>query len=451
MSQAILISNNSVTNDLLEVNLRAYVATNVTVKPSLESALDLLDQSPNVDAIIIFKDSAIDGEQVEAFVASLGDKKLNIPVVILGEYSQKIPRTLEIKSKYNIKGLLQAMAKILEITAKDMASLKVGKYFPIPLGLFHPSDPAYCEVFLRTQTEDFDYQYQKIVPVGKPWLEEFKQYRDNGETHLYIDSQKRLHFINQASAALVSELDNKDVTNDERVEITQQAMGMVAEEVFENQEISEQVAEVSKACISSITKVVKSVPKLKGMLEMLLENPSDYCYKHSVLTTFIASKIIEKISWGTAEQQNKVAFSLFFHDIFLVPLYKKYPDAASEEDLLFSEDVSDDQKQVVLDHAKMAGELVKTFPRCPIGADMIITQHHGMTSGQGFANSFKDDISPLAKIMIVSEDIAVGILEDINAEKKIKIDTVRICNELVNKYRNHTYKKIIDAFHETKL
>ena len=56
MSQAILISDNEVINNLYEVNLRAYVATNVTIKKSLQEAIDLIKLSPNIDAVICFRE-----------------------------------------------------------------------------------------------------------------------------------------------------------------------------------------------------------------------------------------------------------------------------------------------------------------------------------------------------------------------------------------------------------
>jgi HD-GYP domain-containing protein (c-di-GMP phosphodiesterase class II) len=229
-------------------------------------------------------------------------------------------------------------------------------------------------------------------------------------------------------------------------------MGIVAEEIFENPEVSGAVAEISLACIESINQVVKEVPRTKNLLAMLVSNQSSYVYKHGILTTYISSEIIKHVSWGSKEQTEKVAFALFFHDIYLTPVYNKYPDAISEEDLLFRDDVSEEDKQTVLDHAKLAGQLVKTFPRCPLGADMIITQHHGMTSGQGFAVNFKDDISPLSKIIIVAEDIASGMLQDLkDGDKKAALNTESISNRLNERYKNHTYKKIIEAFKEISM
>jgi len=452
MSQAILISDNEVINSLYEVNLRAYVATNVTIKNSFESALRLLEESPNIDAVICFRKLKSDQTDVKDFRAALVAKKLNIPLILLGGEEETIQNTIIIKNRYDIKSLLQAMAKILQITAKDMAALEVPKYFPIPLRLFSQVKQTDCDIYFRNQKEDFEYEFFKIIEKNS-MIETglLKKYLNEGVEHLFIDSTMRLHFIALASSEIVSELNRDDITHEEKLEIISQGMGVVAEEAFANDLISENMANISRACIQSIQKTIKDVPKFKRLLMMLLENKADYCYKHSIISTYIATEILKNISWGSEEQANKVAFSLFFHDLYLVPIYKKYPNAISEEDLLFNDEVEDSDKEIILDHAKRAGQLVKTFPKCPMGADMIVTQHHGMTSGEGFAVNYKDDISPLSKIMIISEEVAASIMMTSKENEKIVVKKEIILEHLYEKYKNHTYKKIIKAFEEVEL
>jgi HD-GYP domain-containing protein (c-di-GMP phosphodiesterase class II) len=452
MSQAILISDNEVINSLYEVNLRAYVATNVTIKSSLNAAMDLLEHSPNIDAVICFRELNSEDNAISKFHEFLDSKGLSIPVIVLGEPAKSLKDCIVLSNKYDIKGLLQAMAKILELTAEDMVKVVVPKYFPVPINLFSQIDQTHCDIFYRNQKDEFEFEYfvilEKDIPIGGA----LHKYHKEGVEHLYIDAEERLKFINKASSAVVGELERDDLTQSERLEITEQAMGIVAEEVFANDEVSENVAAVSKACLKSISKIMKDAPKVKNLLQMLVENKAEYIYKHSVITTYIASQIIKNISWGSVDQQNKVAFALFFHDIYLVPIYKKYPDAMSEEDLLFRDDVSEEDKQTVLDHAKLAGNLIKTFPKCPMGADMIIMQHHGMTSGVGFAVNYKDDISPLSKIMIISEEICTSILTNMEGSTdKFSINKKAMISHLSERYRNHSYKKIIEAFDKVKL
>lgn len=453
MSHAILISNNEVTNDLYEVNLKAYVGVSLTIKRNLTGAVALLEQVPNVDAIICFRELNEKDAAIVKLMQYLEKKELQIPVIVLGEPADKLVNSIVIKNRYDIKGLLQAMAKILEITAKDMATKEVPKFYPIPIKLFSSLDQSICDIYFRNKTAEFEFDYYKIIEKGAAIGDSLVKYTEQGVEELYIDATMRLKFINKASSVVLSELGREDLPTGERVELTAQGMGVVAEEILENPEVTEEIAQISQACIESMRTVVKDVPKLKSLLSMLLENRSDYAYKHSVLATYVATGIIKNISWGSSEQETKVAFALFFHDIYLVPLFKKYPDCTNEEDLLFRNDVTEKDKEIVLEHARLAGQLVKTFPRCPMGADMIVTQHHGMTSGKGFAVNYKDDISPLSKIIIIAEDVASEILtrSSKGVEKKQLSKKEEYINKLRERYKNHTYKKIIDAFEKVPL
>lgn len=453
MSQAILISDNEVINSLYEVNLRAYVATNVTIKSNFDSALRLLEESPNIDAVISFRELGSGDGDINTFLEQLKQKGLNTPLIILGESDAQTENTIIIKNRYDIKALLKAMAKILQITAKDMAALEVPEYFPIPLRIFNQMTETDFDIYFRTKKTEFEYEYFKIIEKDteiEPGL--LLKYMNEGVEHLYVDAAQRLSFISIASREIVSELNRSDITTEEKLEIVSQGMGIVAEEIFESDDISENVAKISASCIKAIRQTIQDVPKLKNILQMLMESKSDYCYKHSVIATYVATQIIDNISWGSDEQKKKVAFAFFFHDIYLLQVYKKYPKAMNEEDLLFNDDVEDEDKQIVLEHAKKAGHLVKTFPKCPMGADMIVTQHHGMTSGEGFAVNYKDDISPLSKIMIISEEVAYNILLTASEQEgKISVNKKVILEHLSEKYKNHTYKKIITAFEEAEI
>jgi DNA-binding NtrC family response regulator len=115
MSQAILISDNQVINSLYEVNLRAYVGTNVTIKDSLKSAAKLLEQSPNIDAIICFNELNSKENVIDKFHEFLQANNLEIPVIVLGEPGITLANSIIIKNKYDIQSLLKSMAKILEV------------------------------------------------------------------------------------------------------------------------------------------------------------------------------------------------------------------------------------------------------------------------------------------------------------------------------------------------
>jgi len=452
MGQVVLVSKNDIINSLYELNLRAYVAVNVTVKSKLSDAAKLIEHSPNIDAIIIFKENNRSKDELEEFKKFITDNNISTPIILMGEVEAEFKNSIVVKNKYDIKSLLQAMAKMLELTAKQMASREVPKYFPVPIRLLQKMSKTHCELYSRESKDDFDFSYTKILEKDTPFGGLIKNYIDENVEHLFIDASERLKFINKVSGFIINEFSKSDLTLDETIEITAQGQSMVAEEIFENQEISDAVAEVSKSCVRAMVKVVKEVPKLRNLLSMLLENKSNFVFKHGIVASYIANQIIENISWGSKEQMEKVTFSLFFHDLFLVPIFAKYPEVECEEDLLFHEGVSDEEKEIVLNHAKLAGSVVQTFPKAPMGADMIIIQHHGMTSGRGFGINFKDDISPLAKIIVIAEDVATGILIDISdGKKKGSLDIKRIIKRLNDRYTYNSYKKIILTLENLKV
>ena len=94
----------------------------------------------------------------------------------------------------------------------------------------------------------------------------------------------------------------------------------------------------------------------------------------------------------------------------------------------------------------MASEMVKSFPRCPMGADAIILQHHGTSNGMGFAMEYKDDISPLAKVLIVSEAFVDELVEIRDNAQKVNLE--EIIEKLRLKFTKHTYKKIINCLED---
>ena len=209
---------------------------------------------------------------------------------------------------------------------------------------------------------------------------------------------------------------------------------------------------ISETCIENMQDVVKEVPQVKNLLAMLQANKSGYLYSHSILSIYVASHIINSMSWGTKEHVEKISFVFFFMDMYLAPIYLKYPDARYEEDLLFEEDLTDKEKDIILNHAQMASEAIKKFPDCAIGVDTIISQHHGMTNGVGFAINFKDDISPLAKVAIIAEAFVEDLLKEKGQKNSIDhLSIEKLIEYLEERFSKPSYHKLIETIKTIRL
>lgn len=452
MSQALIISDNEVLNDLYSVNLEVYTGTNVTVKRNCDEAIKLLELSPNFDVIIslCMLDDIDSGSITYQHII---ENELEIPLIVVGKKSDVPDDVPQVAGCYDIKNFIRTVAKVLEISAKDMADKSVPEYYPIPIKLYYNVQSVPCETYLKVKNSMVESEYPKIYSKGDSPSASIKKYIDEGVHFLYVDSAKRLEVINLASQCILTELNalgDPSVTDEKKIEVIEQGIEIVADKLFMENEINAEVIEISKSCMKSVKDVVENNPKLKNILKLLTANRASYLYSHSIIATYVATHIVKTISWGGDSHIDKINFVFFFHDMYLAPIYNKYPELKYEEEALFNNKLDDKEKDTILNHAKLASEALAKYPRLPMGADQIILQHHGMTNGQGFAVNFKDDISPLAKVMIIAEGFTEELLKTLEETTQEKLTKSEIVKALHVKFPRHTYKKIIETLSELK-
>jgi hypothetical protein len=123
-------------------------------------------------------------------------------------------------------------------------------------------------------------------------------------------------------------------------------------------------------------------------------------YQFSELTSFVSCHIISNMDWGSEEQQEKIVFLSFFDDILLTD--EKLLRIRTKEEF-DAADLNEHEKDLINRHAQMSVELLQTYPRAPMGADIVVKQHHGSKIGLGLPETFPGTISPLAIVLGVAE------------------------------------------------
>lgn len=442
MPQALVVSDNEVLSGLYSVNLEGYLGTSSSVQESSAQAIKLLELNSNFDLIITL--CLIDGNDVALEIQDfLKREGLDIPMLVVGKQSDiKESDCVILPASFNIRSLVRASARILGITAKDMVTKPVPHFYPIPIRLFFNLDKVNCDIFYRVKKSKEENEHLLILPKGGRVWPRIKKYMDEGVRNLYVDSDERLNFINSASEQLVEVLENEQGTTEEKIDALEQGIEISTEHLLNSEEASDEIVRISKACVKTVSQVVKAVPKLNNLLSKMLANKSGYLYSHSMVTTYVANHIVRNISWGGESHLEKLNFVLFFHDMFLVQIYNRYPHLKYEEDLLFNDELSEQEKEVVLNHAKLAGEIIHKFPQCPMGADQLIKQHHGVTNGVGFAVRYRDDISPLAKLILIAEHFTEEIFKAMDEGRTFSKQFVIAM--LKERYGKSSYNKIVE-------
>lgn len=444
MAVGLLLSDHPLLNDLYTFNLRTFVDLNLRLVSSLEEACKVIDEGSEGDVIITL--SQINEEDAgQKIFETLEERKRSTPLVVIGERSKvsNTNKAYTLPPNLNVPLVVKKVASILGVTAQDMMKVEVPDFYPVPLSIMKAFKTSPCDVYVKVSKSSSSKDFVKLCVEGDDFEGKVESYMEKGSVNLYIPADKRLKVSNEASTIVVNALDDPEIDNQARIRVIEQGYDVVGGLLGESQSVTPEVVEISKKCMESVTKVVKEVPRIKNLLLTILENKTGYLYLHSVMGTYVARHVVNEISWGSEEHAEKLSFVFFFHDMFLAPIFSKYPQFQFEEDLVFKDELSEKDKEIVINHARLASEMVKTFPRCPMGSDAIILQHHGMTNGMGFTLDYKDDISPLAKVLIVSESFVEELIRRKGQPNEPKLDEIIL--SLREKFTKHTYKKIIDC------
>lgn len=451
MSKTLIVSDNAILNQLYIVNLEAYLATEVVIVLSTTKALELLSLGNLYDLILTV--NIIDGQDSAILIHNLLVKKdLKIPLLVIGNPVSKIDNVVIVQSSYHLKSLLRACAQLLGVTAKDMASLDVPDYFSVNTNFLIRLTEAPCSIYLQVKNNNEKSIFMIVLKKGKKSKKIIEKFMSEGVDTLFVNSFDRLIIVNQVSVILCDFIQNR-----EQVGIPQDMAKLDAGFEFVVNEFAQvpaavsDIMNISNACINVMQSVVKDISSLGTLLNLFTSNQKGYLYSHSILTSYIAAHVLNTISWGGISHVEKINFVIFFHDIMLAPVYQNHPTLKYEEDLIFSDELSDKEKEVVLNHARLAAEIIVTYKRTPIGADLLIKQHHGMTNGVGFANDFKEDISPLSKVIIISEAFIEIYMKGKDEDPKFEIDLEKTISQLCNKFKKNTYVKIIETLRSLSL
>jgi hypothetical protein len=429
------------------VNLATYVDTDLEIEVDPKKVTSRI-LTGSFDILISL--SRINDQDVGSSMLAISLER-SLPFVIVGEKSEvsNTPEVVTVPGNLNIQFFLRSVAKILGVTAKDMVSKAVGEYYPMALKVLIGLNKAPCDVFYKVskpgETEEFSKVWSKDQTIDR----KFDKFKELKVFNLFIPSNDRLSITNLVTKKISEKVKDKDLSDGDRLEAIESGFELMAQSLFSTVEIAEEVMEVSASCIEAINEVLEADQSLGDLLRSMLDNKSRFIYMHSVLTTYVCHYLLKKIPWGIKEHIEKVSYVLFFHDMFLVPVYNDHPDIKYEEDLIFSPDLNDAEKDIIINHAKEAGNALKTFPKCPIGADTITTQHHGATNGIGFAMDPGDNISPLSKVILIGEAFVDEFLKA--RDEGIAPDCKMIVNELVDRYTNKSYQKMAKLLETIKL
>ncbi len=440
MGKGLIISNHTLLSDIYSLNLKFYTDSHVIIRKTVDEGLKhLKEPGVRLDFILLIQ-TVEDKKALSDFCQFFKNNKVNSSLLVCGPVDPIPGNILFISSAFDIKTMIKTVARLLDITAKKMVEVSVPDYIPFATRLLEHLSKTPVPLHLKNGEQyKIEWKAEEEILADK-----VSKLMTDGTEDIYIQAPHRLRFLNALSSALLIRLSKEKMNPEEALGFSEKGMEVVASQLFNQNSVNE-VKELAAICVEHLDKTIKEIPNIEKLIRMLINSNSNYAFMHSVLTAYVAKKVIENLSWGSKEQAEKVGFVLFYHDIYLVPFFNEYPECVGEKDLLMHPGLNDQEKDIILKHALMAAELLRQMKQIPIGADSIVMQHHGTTNGIGFPVECKDDISPLAKVILIAEDYVNYFLINMNSMNQSKASPEVFFAEIHQRYPKTTYKKIINT------
>lgn len=432
MSLTLLVEDNPKIHSVYTLNLTTWIGAQVTVKKSSEEALELLKSPAGKDyglVIARFKSSSPPGQKE---LISYLKTNVKIPVIEVGPESVFGTPDAYIPNSLEFKLLIKSAAKALNITAKDMSEKVVPDFFPIPIAYFMVIKRSICPVY-KQENESYKELTKENLDFTPELMSELVKY---GVKYLYVNKLERLNFVSNVTAELLSLLSAEEVSPSEHLTASEKSMELLTKKL-QTIGVNEETIKLAQKNMEVMKQNVRSSPKLSNLFEKLLSNKSSYRFKHTQILTYVGLHIVKNIEWGNQEQEDKLSFIAYFHDIAL----NTDDEAMIHTNLeLKKSSLDHNSKQLVERHAQIAAELISKYPHAPMGADQLIRQHHGTLNGIGFSEHFGSNISPMAIVFIVAEEFTRIILKS----ESLPFNREAMIKELKEVFPTARFQKMID-------
>jgi hypothetical protein len=437
MRQVLLVEPDPEKNTIFSLNLEMYVGAVIISKERMEQALDVLAVVDNIDLIVC--PAQVNGQPcAQNIYYTLRAQGKDMPMVVRGHDDAINSELVDfLPTNCTVKQMVKTVAGIFGVTAKDMVNMLVPDFFPVSVSYFRNLPVAFCDVFIRKKKGPGEYTYEKCFNAEQRIdVASIEGFSKRGMAYLYVEKNKRLKLTNVMTEALVDKLTKADLSQAERLNTNDASMALIREEIFLDG-MTPEVIKITRATITSLTHVVKESPEFKALLQNLLENKSSFAYGHCQVITYLATHCIKNIDWGSPEVLEKVGFITFFHDI---TLQNDQLVRIHSEEQLFKAKLSPEDQTMVRRHALDASELVKAYPKSPIGADQLIRCHHGAPNGIGFPEVVSLSLIPLSVLFMICEDYAHGLFD---APSLARFDKQWYISKLRMKYTRPKQRSIL--------
>ena len=427
MAHGVLISDEDFLNDLIKINMSAFSGCKMAVVQDLEKLTTLFEIDPTYD-IVISMTTLKNKDIAKSVIATCTKLIPNASLIFMGDHSETgLSRNIHtIRNHYDVMSLVKIVSEIFKITQVNIPKGADEEYFAMPLSLVEKMPTAAQDFWQKDSYQNGEYM--RLALMGEPIAQKIPLWKQNKILTVYIKNEHKAAAVMAMNKELLKSLtqamEKSPEPQFEEVAQVNDNLAAQAGEMFGrlfadpvgfsglSSEVKVALTQTANATEKMVRGITKGMPSnLNKLVDLFQKGKLSYIQKHSLLATFLSLEMSRKETWFSTQIYSKISLMIFFHDVVLIPVYNKYPNAPEDEFALINmEGLNDTERHLIRWHAKVVAQLVSQLPDLPIGLDQMILQHHGNISGILDDKPPQEEIAPLAKIVYVAELVAKELL-----------------------------------------
>lgn len=437
MKLTLLVESNPELESFYSLNLQTWVGAKVLPKKEAKFCSQAFEENPDIACVITKARNGLE-KSAEAIYEYLQSSGKDIPLIVIGKSTliNADAKVIHLASGLDIKDLVVNVAKALGVTAQDMAKVVVPDMFPIPINYFLALKRSVTEIFEEDVANGNQGQFLKTLDEYQEFdANLITKYIQEGVANLYVKKNDRLKFVTNVTQELMTKIDTEELNDNEQIAASEMGQKLLTQKLA-HIGITEETTKLANRQMKMINATARKFPKMGKLLARLTQNKTGYLFKHGQILTYVCQHVMQHIDWGNKDQVKKISFVAFFHDIIL---------ENDEQALIHSSQALKDSnldprsRDIVDKHAQMAAELIVKYPHAPMGSDVIIRQHHGITHGIGFSDTYGGNLSPITIVFILAEEFTDHLIK---SGKDLNV--AALINRMRDKYPTQRFQKIID-------
>lgn len=386
---------------LLEVECREITGVKPVIHTSVEDLKGILGLFPIIDVLIIdFPDEFSKIKELKDLLLK-NTSRIKKAMVLGNEHgtsgNMKLFTRMEIPDLFeDLRSSSSGSSSVTEIS-------KVG-WTAIPLCTLVHFKSVPFDLYIRLSDQKFIKRIHAHEEIDEQLIESLKS---KGVIELFCEKKYNRDFSMMLINNMINKVDRPYDSFIEQLKAHEEVFG-TTKEIIQNLGLSGRVVEVCEAAIERMCLDVLNDPDEFSAYLLAMKNDKNLAFHFKLVnvTNYLGTQLIMEMDLPNADEQvKKFVFASFFCDMTLKNPAFHYHRKAEDSSAL----TLDEQNEVNF-HALNASEIVAAYKDTPKEVALIIRQHHGSFSGIGFPAEKSSQLLPLAKILIVAQELAFSIL-----------------------------------------